>query len=96
MSPCGEYLVFSSPKSGRGDIWRIRIEDSTMHQITNTSAFESYPRYSPDGESIFYLREYGGHRHVWKTDKEGQSHEQLTFGRMTDTLVDVSPDGIVS
>jgi len=93
MSPCGEYLVFGSPKSGRGDVWRLRLEDSAMHQITSSRAFESHPRYSPDGESIFYLRERGGYRHIWKTDRDGQSHERLTFGWMSDILVDVSPDG---
>jgi len=92
LSPCGKYLVFGSPKSGRGDIWRIHLEDSTRHRITNTEDFESHPRYSPNGESIFYLRENGGFQHIWKTDKDGLSHEQLTFGQAIDTLVDVSPD----
>ena len=93
MSPDGEYLVFSSPKSGRGDLWRLSLKDSIMHQITNSEDFESYPLYSPDGENILYVREHSGHQHIWKTDKEGQFHEQLTFGWVTDELVDVSPNG---
>ena len=93
MSPDGEYLVFGSPKSGRGDLWRIRLKDSTLHQMTNSEDFETDPRYSPDGKSIFYVRERGGHRHIWKTDKEGQFHEQLTLGWVIDDLVDISPDG---
>ena len=93
MSPCGEYLVFSSPKSGRGDIWRLRLSDSTMRRMTDTETFESYPQYSPNGKSIFYTREWKGHRHIWKMDKDGQAHEQLTFDRTNDTLLDISSDG---
>jgi len=93
MSPCGEYLFFGSPKSGRGDIWRLSLNDSVLHQMTDSDDFESYPVCSPDGESVFYLREHRGYRHVWKMDKEGQTHEQLTFGAVYDSLRDVSPCG---
>jgi len=101
LSPCGEYLVFGSPKSGHGDLWRLRLEDSSMTRMTVSDAFESDPQYSPDGESIFYHYELGGNRHIWKTDKNGQVHEQLTPTFLTPTfrertihtLVDVSPDG---
>ena len=93
MSPCGEYLVFGSPKSGRGDVWRLHPKDSILHQITDSDDFESHPLYSPDGESIFYLREHGGYQHVWMTDKDGKNHEQLTFGEMYDRLRDMSPCG---
>jgi len=61
--------------------------------MTQTEAFESDPRYSPDGESIFYHYELDGNRHIWKTDKDGQRHEQLTSGQAIDTLINISPDG---
>lgn len=93
LSPDGEYLVFSTPKSGQGDLWRLRFQDSSLLRLTQSDDFESFPAYSPDGNAIYYTREHEGYQHIWRTDNEGRSHEQLTSGQVVDDLIDVSPNG---
>jgi len=93
MSPDGLTIVFSSPRTGSGDIYRINRDGSNPVRLTDSPSFEADPIFSPDGSTIAFVREADGRRHIWLMDKDGSNQRQLTFGRVLDDLGSFSPDG---
>jgi TolB protein len=91
VSPDGRSVVFSSPRSGRGDIYRLTR--GRLTRLTRSNEFEAQPIYSPSGEKIAYERESDGWTHVWVMNADGSNQSQLTTGRAMDSLVGYSPDG---
>lgn len=56
---CSSQLVFSSNMSGDFDIYMIDVPDvgeiaSDFRQLTKSEGTDTYPRWSPDGQSIVY------------------------------------------
>ncbi len=50
-SPDGKTLVFSAV----GYLWRKQLPDGTPQRITNSTAFEFEPTFSPDGNALVYV-----------------------------------------
>ena len=57
MSPDGLVIVFSSPRTGSGDIYQIDRDGSQLVRLTNSPDFETDPLFSPDGTAIAFARE---------------------------------------
>jgi Tol biopolymer transport system component len=56
----GKYIVFSDPntKGGERDIWIIRADTnqrSAAIRVTHGPADDSHPRFSPDGNTIYFV-----------------------------------------
>jgi Tol biopolymer transport system component len=93
MSPDGATIVFSSPRTGHGDIYKIDRDGSNAVRLTDSEAFEADPIFSPDGETIAFVREADGCRHVWQMNKDGSNQRQLTSGQVLDDVYTFSSDG---
>ena len=93
MSPDGLTIVFSSPRTGSGDIYRINRDGSNLVRLTDNPAFEADPIFSPDGRTVAFVRESDGRRHIWLMEKDGSNQRQLTFADVLDDLGSFSPDG---
>jgi len=91
VSPDGQCVVFSSPSSGRGDIYSVTRIGLT--RLTQSEEFEAQPLYSPSGDKIAYERESNGWTHIWIMNADGSNQTQLTTGRVLDGLVSFSRDG---
>jgi len=92
FSPDGLHIVFSSPRTGHGDIVRASYDGSNCARLTKTNDYEGRPIYSPTGKSIAYMRETSGYSHVWIMSENGLNQIQLTSGRVIDNLVGFSKD----
>jgi Tol biopolymer transport system component len=93
ISPTSKDIVYSSPRTGHGDIYRHMGMGRPPTRLTADGAFEGQPLYSPDGELIAYVKEKGGYRHVWIMGRDGSNQRQLTDGAMLDDVSSFSPDG---
>lgn len=54
FSPCGEYIVFQSNRSGRPQIWLMRTDGGEAKQITTFTYGATTPHWSKDGQKIIF------------------------------------------
>jgi hypothetical protein len=92
MSPADGSIVFASPRSGHGDIYRWRPGGAPPERLTDDPAVEASPLFSPDGKRIAFLREEGSHSHVYLMDLAARTEVQLTFGAVMDEPQSFSAD----
>ncbi|MFB3896086.1 MAG: TolB family protein [bacterium] len=76
--PDGNKIVFSSPRSGRGDIYITDTTSSTLIQLTKNSWYEGEPSISPNGTKIVYVSEKHGPGEIYIMDSDGTNQTQLT------------------
>jgi Tol biopolymer transport system component len=85
-SPDGNWIVYSGTRVGPAYIAKVSLIDGTIVPITSVSGdwHPIRPKWSPDGSKIAYL---GGDwwnipnpepYHIWLTDPDGSTHEDLT------------------
>lgn len=79
MSPDQSKIIFSTPRTGRGDIYKVNLSDKQLHRLTDSNDYEGEPIYSPDGKKIAYVREDAkAVLHIWVMDSDGNNQRQLT------------------
>jgi TolB protein len=93
MSPDGSTIVYASPRSGRGDIYRVERDGSNLVRLTDDPNYEGDPQYSADGKRIVFIRETVGVGHIWIMDADGSNQHQLTAGAEYDHGPSFSRDG---
>lgn len=93
IAPDGCTIIYSSPRTGNGDIYQVGRDGTNSIRLTNDRAYEAYPMYSPDGTRIAFCREADGFCHIWTMAKDGTNQQQVTHGRVWDRLYGFSPDG---
>jgi tricorn protease len=53
-SPDGNYLAFTSTRTGRGDIYVLGFKDGSLRRITYADSYEEISGWSPDGKYIYF------------------------------------------
>ncbi len=74
VSPGGTTIVFEL----LGDLYTLPIEGGEATPITEGMAFDSQPRYSPDGEWIAFLSDRDGSENLWIARNDGSDPRKLT------------------
>jgi dipeptidyl aminopeptidase/acylaminoacyl peptidase len=98
-SPDGRLIVFTlrvtdmEANRGRTDLWLIGTDGSGLRRMTSHSAGDFHPRWSPDGESIYFLSSRSGSVQVWRLPVDGGEAEQVTDLPLDAGGLAVSPDG---
>lgn len=77
VSPDGKSILFELV----GDLYTIPIQGGTATRITQGMAFDSQPRYSPDGRWITFISDRDGAENVWISRPDGTEPRRLTKGR---------------
>lgn len=90
VHPTGKKIIFDL----LGDLYELPIEGGKATRITEGLAFDSQPKYAPDGNSILFLSDRSGGNNVWILDRKEQDTVQLTQGNTFKIQsADWSPDG---
>ncbi len=76
VSPDGRTIVFEL----LGDLYTTPIGGGTATRLTSGPAFDSQPRWSPDGKRIVFLSDRSGAENVWLCDADGSKTKALTKG----------------
>ena len=90
ISPDGTTLVFDL----LGDLYTLPIEGGTATPLMTGPAFESQPRYSPDGTEIVFVSDRSGGQNLWVLAADGSDTTQITRGNGNlYTSPEWAPDG---
>jgi Tol biopolymer transport system component len=90
VSPDGKTLAFDL----MGDIYTIPSTGGRATQVTKGIAWETHPRFSPDGRKILFTSDRSGSDNIWYIDMDRRDTVQLTRERVDDFPAAVwTPDG---
>lgn len=90
VSPDGSHLVFDL----LGDLFVVDIAGGEARALTAGMAFDSQPRFSPDGRQVAFVSDRGGIDNIWIMDADGTHARQVTDERVRfPTAPAWSPDG---
>lgn len=90
VSPDGSMIAFDL----LGDIYTMPFEGGTATPVTDGMAFDSHPKFSPDGTHILYISDKDGSDDAYAINLE--TEEEIKFsGDENDEMVNAewSPDG---
>ncbi len=74
VSPDGKTIVFDL----MGDLYTMPIGGGTATALTKGLAFDSHPRYSPDGKRLLFSSDRSGADNIWYFDFEKKDTVQFT------------------
>jgi len=57
----------------------MNADGSNIKRLTNSSFYDGYPRWSPDGSKIVFESTRDGNYQIYKMDVTGLNQERLTF-----------------
>lgn len=90
VSPDGQTIVFDL----LGDLWLLPISGGTADTLTTGMAFDSQPRFSPDGKKVIFKSDRSGGENIWTIELESGETHQLTKGNADHyESPDFAPDG---
>ncbi|MCZ6696946.1 MAG: hypothetical protein O7A63_10465, partial [Acidobacteria bacterium] len=86
VSPDGRTLIFDL----LGDLYVLPVEGGKARALTRGMAFDTQPRFSPDGRRITFVSDRDGSENVWLMNADGSGDAvPLTHGQDT---VFISPE----
>ena len=93
-SPDGQRIVFTSGRSGTGEIWVSDRDGRNPMKLTNIGGpVTGTPRWSPDGRQIAFDSMDGSNRDIYVVSSNGGQHRRLMTEPGEDTCPSWSIDG---
>ncbi|OOG70487.1 amidohydrolase family protein [Algoriphagus sp. A40] len=90
VSPDGKTIAFDL----MGDIYTVPIEGGKATPFTSGIAYETHPRYSPDGNQILFTSDRAGSDNLWYIDMVKKDTVQVTKDKNGDVPgAHWTPDG---
>lgn len=76
ISPDGQTLIFDM----LGDLYTMPASGGKATRITDGMAYDTHPRYSPDGQHIVFTSDRSGSDNAWIMDLATEETTQITKG----------------
>jgi len=80
FSPDGQFIAYSSDRTGNSDIWVQQISGGNPVQVTNNPAHDWQPDWSPDGKLIVFRSERDGGGLLVVSALGGNERKVSSFG----------------
>jgi tetratricopeptide (TPR) repeat protein len=79
MAPAahGNKVAFMSNRDGNWEIYSINTDGGDLKRLTNNSANDGLPTFSPDGQFIAFTSDEGGKWAVWAMNADGSGRHKL-------------------
>lgn len=74
----GEWVVFSSNRSGNLDLWQVSQRTGVVRRLTEDAAEDWDPAFMPDGRHVVWSSNRSGHFEVWMANADGSGAVQVT------------------
>jgi hypothetical protein len=91
-SPDSQKIVYRSGRNNQFGIWISNRNDSGHLRITSGGT-DSFPTWSPDGQTIAFSRDAGGNVDIYTVNVDGTNLQRLTDAPGHDTLPLYLPNG---
>jgi hypothetical protein len=91
-APDSQRIVYRSGRNNQTGIWISNRTDSGHFRITSGGT-DSFPAWSPDGETIAFSRDVGGNVDIYTVGIDGSNLKRLTDAPGHDTLPLYLPTG---
>ena len=78
VSRDGQWLAFSSDRLGNQDLWKKRLPDGDLVQLTSHPAPDWAPYWSRDGKQLAFYSNRTGNREIFTMSADGGEPRQLT------------------
>jgi Tol biopolymer transport system component len=90
VSPDGKQILFEL----LGDLYMVPIGGGDAKRITDGMAFDTQPRYSPDGSKIVFISDRSGADNLWISNADGSEPRAITKDKtQTFRSPEWTPDG---
>jgi Tol biopolymer transport system component len=86
-------IAFASFRDGNGELYVINPDGSNLTRLTNNSANEEFPAWSPDGAKIAFVSDRDGNAEIYVMGADGSNQTRLTNNSAFDYYPAWSPDG---
>ncbi|MBC7929612.1 MAG: PD40 domain-containing protein, partial [Rubrivivax sp.] len=86
-------IVFVSARDGNNEIYVMNSDGTAQTRLTNNSANDERPAFSPDGSRIVFSSNRDGNLEVYVMSADGTAQTRLTNNSASDTDPTFSPDG---
>ncbi|HUO66675.1 MAG TPA: hypothetical protein VMV37_04015 [Gammaproteobacteria bacterium] len=93
FSQSGDWVTFTSDRSGSADVYRVHADGSGLERLTDNPAFDDQGALSPDGSMLAFVSTRDGAANVWLLDIRRRTLSNLTEGSSGDFRPAWSPDG---
>ena len=93
LASAQERIAFSSSRDGNSEIYVMNADGATQTRLTNNSAEDYEPTFSPDGSKIAFWSGRDGNYEIYVMNADGTNQVNLTNDPGNDTVPCWSPDG---
>ena len=88
-----DLILFWSNRDGNGEIYSMDKEGTNVRRLTDNTANDFNPQWSPDGRKIVFESARDGNREIYAMNADGSGQTRLTENTALDWLPQWSPDG---
>lgn len=86
-------VVFETDRDGNNEIYSMNPDGSGQARLTNDSAYDSSPVWSPDGTKVIFTSDRSGNSDIFVMNADGSNQTNLTNTAADDSYPIWSPDG---
>jgi len=86
-------ICFSSERTGQSQICVMSPDGDGVTNVSDGSAWDLMPRWSPDGAHIVFVSGRDGNSELYTMDADGANVRRVTNNSVLDDIPDWSPDG---
>ena len=66
---------------GNSDIFEMDLRSHKVRRLTDNSAIDTAPSYSPDGRHIVFESDRGGDQQIYVMQRQGSQARRISFGK---------------
>jgi eukaryotic-like serine/threonine-protein kinase len=92
-SPDGDWILFSSTRSGNLDLWELSTKTGTVRRLTDDAAEDWDPGFTRDGKKILWSSNRTGHFEIWMAEADGSGARPVTELKLDAENPTTTPDG---
>jgi Tol biopolymer transport system component len=93
-SPDGQWVLFSSNRSGNLDLWEVSTKTGVPRRLTDDTTDDWDPAFTPDGKQILWSSNRSGPFEIWIANADGSGARKVTSDGQDAENPTMTPEGL--